>query len=506
MGKQKKVRAKPQKKQKKDKSLIALYILAGVLTLGLAVFGVVMAVRAIYQSYLDSGSKYRNDVILRTEHYELNGAMLSYRFYDAYYSGSFNDGYDDPDKLRSVASPADGMTLFEYDAQLTILSMASTMRYAEAATKNGYALSEKDEQFIENRIEGLKIEATNSGVQLDEYLSARYGRGVNADDVRALLKLEKMAEKQYTADEIGVRVSEEEIDAYLATADLSGYQRIDFYIVNLTGGVKDSDDEITKAQKRQNAFDKAARLAQCTSLEEFRALALTYLKEDYADDATITAEEIENILNVDDHLVGRQILKVAEDDPASSKWLYDPARKTGDAYAETTEPAVYYIDRAAYSIDAPNDAYLVLSLRYDNYPTRSAALAALNGIVEEYEQGARTEEAFRALVKKYDQNAVSAYKEGYYDNTAAASSFNTLLDNLKSSVEGGTVVGQVYEVYGQTGLYYVYYLGKAGMRTRIEAREALIGRKCDELYAQIVESVALDFDDADGERVAPLNR
>ena len=407
--------------KKKKRQLRAICILSGLLIAALLVFGTVMAVKAIRNAYLNSGAAYRSDVIFKTEHHELNAAMFSYRFYDAFYNGALEGDYDDPEQLKNVESPVSDMSLFEYNRNNVLISMKNTLRYAEEATKNGFALDDRDKDCIFAKLQSIERKAKNAGVSQGDYLFAVYGRGVRLSDIEDLLTLEALAEKQWCAYEISVQISESEIDDYLKKLDADYYNRMDFYIVDLTPPSSGGD---VPEEKLQIAFERAKRLAECSSEEEFKAYAKVCLTELYKDDPSVSESDVNEIYE-SCFFSGRQIVELDDTAPASSKWLYSPDRKAGDAYTDDAEPVVYFIGRARYSIDTPNDTFLVLSLDLDDYPSRDDALKKFNTLIDLYESGSCTEDAFKELVRAYDTNPVSAAKAGFYDDTASSSAFPT---------------------------------------------------------------------------------
>jgi FlaA1/EpsC-like NDP-sugar epimerase len=62
---------------------------------------------------------------------------------------------------------------------------------------------------------------------------------------------------------------------------------------------------------------------------------------------------------------------------------------------------------------------------------------------------------------------------------------------------------KTYELYGDTAVYYLYYLGKGAQRSRAEAKDALIGKKCDAAYDALTKDITVSFSEAEGDRVAP---
>ena len=511
---QKEQSGKKQKK-KRDKTVVAVWVLAGVLALGLVVFGVVMGVRAIYNAYLDSGAKYRNDVILESDHFKVNALMLSYRYYDNIYSGVYGDPYTDPEVLKNTESAQAGATMFEYYEQQQILLLMRTLRYAEKAAESGVTLDSEDLSIISNRLRAIENAARNRDITTEQYLFAFYGRGMKLSDAEDLFRLERMAEKQISAFESTVKIGDAEIDAYLTAGILRRYDRMDYYVVDFGNDIEADDaDDIRTAKEAQARYraEQLGSLGSGATVETFVAMAKELLRQEAetmsADPDALVGEWLST-----DAFAGKQLQEVSEGDPDVSVWLWNYDRRDGDILVD--EDTVYYVARAPYSIDTRVDAYLVIDVIKDHYESSSAALDALNRVEALYGKSEQTEEAFRQLAAEYAENQVLAGREGYFDDTgfdegtgeALSSALAKYLYDWKKSNagEGGApAVGATGKIYGETELYYVYYLGEGALRSRVDAREYLIDQACRNYYNSLAEEDKVTMNRKSGARSAEL--
>lgn len=496
---------KKQQKKKPDGTKIALWVLVALLAAGGTVFGAVMGVRAIRSAVLDSGSAFRNDVILQSEHHTLNAAMFSYRFYDVFYNEGLQTGYDDPEQLKNVASLYEGISLYEYDRQILLSSLESTLRYAEAATKRGVELDEYDVQAVENAVKVIENEAKTAGTPVEDYIFSRYGRGVNTDDIKALLRLERLAEKERQHTEASLNVTDEEIARTVSSFAPEKYLRFDYYIVDLDPSDPTDRSEETEA-KRETARQNAVRLASAATDEEFRALAQAYMKQLYATDPDVTEENFDETFEADCHFTGRSYFELPEDAPQTTRWLFSTERKAGDRYLDEEEGTVYYIERGAYSVDTRDAAFRVIGVPYADYASKSDALDVFNRLTSDYEKRGGGEDVFIALTELYEHGEAAKTSGGFYDNIYADSAFNRLIEERRAQLleEGGDFEkGKAYELYGSVGVYLLYCTGSGDTRSVVEARDALITKKFNAAYEELKKTVTVTYRDEEGDRIAP---
>ena len=471
------------KKEKHDATMAVLYILSGLLCTVLVVTGGVLGFRAIRKSYLDSGRKYRNTLVYQTDHFEVNMAMFSYRFYSDLYSGRLDAlGLDSPEELKDQTfEEGEFKNYYEYAAWLSANSIRNDLSFAESAAVKGLSLSEAELGYIQARLDRLVKNAQARNMDTEVYLSENYGRGVRLTDIEDLLKIEFLAEKERTTVSMGLSATEEEINRRLENNGAGKYYRIDYYMVVIPYGIEDKDSEEKKEQKRLQVKEQAQALASCKDLDSYLALSEEIFRELYKDQDNVD-EYVEYALK-EAHFVGEKMDFEEIYENRIDRYLADLDLKAGDTTVveDSKNATAIFVEKAPYSIDQKNDAYLVLDLYLEYFSADSEADRMLENILEEYESEP-TEEHFRELVRKYSQAEAEAAKDGYTDDTYisdadyedAPKSFNGLLRTAK---ENNAFKNNVATLYGANGRYLVYALGEGQTLSYVEARQAVLEEK-----------------------------
>ena len=187
------VQLEEQRAQNKKQSIrILLSTLCIILCATLLISGGVFGGMAIYNAYLDSGKPYRSIVSYKTEHYQINNAMLSFYFYDYLYNGLLEKmGLEHPSELKGKyftftdqeTGKEESVSYFNYYNELAAYDFQSDLLCAEAAADFGVSLDERDRSFIANRLKSIENSASTLGMKTSEYISATYGRGVKLSDI-----------------------------------------------------------------------------------------------------------------------------------------------------------------------------------------------------------------------------------------------------------------------------------------------------------------------------------
>ena len=175
---------------------------------------------------LAGNSKLASEVVISTEHFTVNGAMMSYFFhaqfnsyYQYYYqmwSYYFQSAYNSPYELMGIdtskslkdqyMSGENPISMFDYYMELTEDYVTRMLTYCESAVQSGISLTDEDQAKIDQTIDDLK-ETFETEKEMYEsfgysyyinfpaYLAANYGDGVRQEDVRQCLELITLASK-----------------------------------------------------------------------------------------------------------------------------------------------------------------------------------------------------------------------------------------------------------------------------------------------------------------------
>ena len=245
-----------------------LWILpAALLALALTAAGVVFGVKAIGNAYADSGNAYRNRIVFKTDHFEVNALMLSYCYYDYLDKNDVLSDLriNDVGELQTIHFDESEDTYARYYAELTASQMESALLSAEDAAQKGLTLDEKDNAAVEAKIGKLRYDAELAGVKPEKYLFEHYGRGLKFSDVRAVYEIETLAEKNAALVYNGIAVNDGEIREYIAQNDDLKYYRVDYDIFDFLVGNAETEEENQK--RHDECYAKAEILAQSASAE-----------------------------------------------------------------------------------------------------------------------------------------------------------------------------------------------------------------------------------------------
>ena len=223
---------------------------------------IVLAVRG-------TGNYLRNKVGLKSEHYEVNNAMMSYFFHDTVNTTLTNMmstyvnayGIDasaavqyglipDPNQpLKNQTQSNSSTTWYDYFMSETRNNVTSMLVLAEGAHEAGITLDEDELKRIDESIASLEKTAEANDTTADKYLSDNYGYGVKESDVRDALELYYLSQKYYYITRDSIEITDDEINEYYNTHS-DDYDVVDYKSYTF-------DEESTT-----DALDKAAQLSK----------------------------------------------------------------------------------------------------------------------------------------------------------------------------------------------------------------------------------------------------
>jgi len=156
-------------KQAKKTTVVLICVIAAIILLSVALI-----------AFSKSGALMRGKVLYESENFEINGAMATYMYMNAY-----QQYYAYYGQYAQYFMPSDPTTLIGAKTMLT---------RAEAAKAAGYELTAEDLAEIDKSIDDIKASCKENKVSISEM----YGEGVKVRDIRKVLELQKLASKIYT--------------------------------------------------------------------------------------------------------------------------------------------------------------------------------------------------------------------------------------------------------------------------------------------------------------------
>ncbi len=514
---------------KKDKT--ATFVLIAIVAL--------LALSLVLVIFSGSGVKDRNTMIVSSENFEVNGAMLPY-FENLAYSNTFNQYFnlyymylypnDVNSAYNAAVSQMSGLTLDDFfDSALT--TAKELLVLCEAARAEGMTLGDEENAIIE---EALASFDGNFKV---------LGDGIKRGDVLDALELEALAGMYYDKyhEEKTAAVTKEDIDKYIEDNKADFYQA-DYLKFTVSLEAEDYEDDADGFADAKELADKYLALMAAAKTEKaFREQVLRYIVDrdfdtqitklvsaankpadavlateksnmlaelikvlldeetlpELATDATALEKELRKVLEALmstcttalDALEGQQAyVEEPEEDDDITPWLIKEnatvgTTKTDDASDEDVySKTVYMLTKALYIYDEETVNVGHILAEANKSSATEAELAAAKkeaeDILASFLAGEKTKDAFEALgEEKTDDSNV------FYDNVAQGDMVTEFNDWIfdEARKEGDTAVVQT-----DYGFHVMYFVGQGENTSITAATEGIV----DDLYTEFIKAGA----------------
>lgn len=451
-------------------SVRLLLVFLALLTVGGTAYGIFAAVAGPQGYFL------RRTAVMQTTHYTVDGAMMSYYYYDFYHAQLEtlgeeleNEGLDPTKPLREQTRPT-GESWYDYFMTDTLDYVRRILVFAEAARALGD--SEEDAREIADAtFAAVADAATGEGVALADYIAAYYGEGVREEDVRraidlsayASLRFEKLAATVYTEAELEAAYRE----------DPAAYFAVDYIIYPIKAKVSSTASESEMREAFLAAETAANTLASAATEREFtEALADLLRKED----AGRKNYEI-------NHLISDAYIYAARptDRDELSLWLADARREAGDThiFGENGDYRVVFFLRAEERISYHRVSMRHILLAYNDYPMVSETRTAAERMLADFLAAEPTEEKFADLAAAFSADAATVGTGGLYTDIGRDTLEKELADWLLAD---GREAGDTAVLQSAYGFHIVYFVGENELAVWQEEATAALQEKTYAAY------------------------
>lgn len=415
-----------------------------------AIIGVIVAVVIIAILVFNSNLFYRHFTAVTVGDEDYTAAELSF-FYNSTYNSYVQNygsmlsymGLDTSKSLRSQAYGED-QTWADFFKETAVSQMQSITTLWKEAQKEGFVLSDEQQEELQSLITSLDTVHEGTGVSNKRYFSAVYGKGVTKDIAAEMIERSYIAECfsqfkgesfTYTAEELDSRY-EENKDDY----DIYEY---------MSAFVSGTADE-------ENGIDEETAMAEAKETAE-AILKGVDSQEDFANKAKIETEN--------------EVTPQSSDGSSLSAdyadWLKDASRQEGDttvvegSYGYT---AVYFISRSDNDYATKNVRHILVNAEADDTgaytdEAKDAAKQKAEEILKEWEDGDATEDSFAELANQYSEDSGSNTTGGLYENVPQGQmvqEFNDwIYDSSRKSGDTGIVFNEDTNYCGYHVMYFV---------------------------------------------------
>ncbi|MBR0208322.1 MAG: peptidylprolyl isomerase [Oscillospiraceae bacterium] len=461
---------------------------------------ILVAILLIVMLLTNSSFFFRHTTALSVGERKYSPAELSYTYLSQYSNflsqyGSYASllGLDTSGGVRSLASQScpmleEGKTWRDYFLQLAEDSLSQSSVLTRYAADNGIELDKADLAEIDRDLSSLEEAAKAYGFSsVNRFLSAQYGRGVNARLARSMMQENALASKALKAYSDALPFSREQLDDYYASLE-GDSDYFDYAVFSVQAASVPAEGE--DAQDAPN--DETRLEARMTAQAIEMAYKDGYDIEDCVErlNAAIEAEYDASSATVRSGVSGGSL-----GDPG--EWLKDSARKAGDVgVIEASDGSGYTV---AVFLAREDNHYPTVSVRHilikavasedGTYSdeAKAAALAKINEIKAEYEAGEQTEESFAALAEKYSEDNGSNLRGGLYEDIYKGE----MVQEFNDFCFGGHKSGDVGVVYGESsgyaGYHLVFFVGEGELYSDLIAHDGLASPLVNDFLAEQTE-------------------
>ena len=339
--------------------------------------------------------------------------------------------------------------------------MVRITAFYDAAVKEGRTLSEDDRNTINATILSYEQYAASNGFSnVNKFLSAFFGKGVNKDLVAKLQEKILLATNYYNEVLDSFQYTDEELDAYYnAHADELDYY--DFYVYTVYTSM-DQFSELADDDAKSAAAHAAAQeiVDATTDPDSFIAAVKAFAGEDTT--VSMSAQRSEALsINYND-------------------WIVDPSRQPGDTAVidvSSNSYALYFVGRDDNNYNTVDFRHILVKAEADdngNYTDEALAVAKEKAeLLYDAWKANPTEENFIAMANENSEDTGSNTNGGLYEKVTKHTMVPGVNDFLFNEDH---VAGDTGVVFGQSGSYagyhVMYFVGENELNRNLLADDA----------------------------------
>ena len=449
-----------QLQEQKDTKKLRLYT---------AIFGIAIAAMilvVIVSRVFSGGMIPRSTTALTVGDSKISAAELNHYYIDSVNSflnqaGDYVSlfGLDTTKALdEQFYNEAEEQTWADYFLDQATVSAQNMYAIYNEAKAQGCKLSEESKAAIDSSVENLKLYATLYGFgSTDAYIAAMYGEGCNEDTFRAYAEVQMIAQEYATAKNESLTYDDAAIRAEY-DANPAAYSAFTYNYCYLTpskfyeGGTKDDSGNVTYSDAEKEAGRAAAEAAANTL-----AAATTIEELDAAYAALAFNAEVENAKsNRQEKVQYANVTSVIRD------WVTAADRKAGDITVIPSESTTHNHAEGEECTGDDGTTDDSGNTTYSDEEKATARKAAME-ILDTFNAGEKTEEAFAALATEKTTDPGSKENGGLYEDVYPGQMVTAFNDWC---FDAARVVGETGIVETEYGCHVMYFSGNSGKTYR----------------------------------------
>ncbi len=431
----------------------------------------------LYDRHTSSNSYLLKYTPLKSEHFTVDNAMMTYYYYDGYYgfldyskSQLSTYGLDNDKYLDTLEFGAEGYdTWHDYFVQSAVAQTQEMMILAEEGISNGIMLDDSEKAALRTRAENTDL-SKFPGVTVDDIVRALE---LNASGMKYSNHLKKTLAP--TKEEV-----EKEYKQYPKY-----YQYIDYRCIEIPYTTDSFESVFTEEQ----AEEQADKFKSCNTDEAFTKQLTVFLNE--------SGKEYSEEAKEDIHQNSFAKEKTYSEGDIVSEWLFSETRKAGDTYVYNNKGSgavtAYMVTKAPYVRDDATATVRHILFRTGTYGSEAAANEKAQEIYSRFMASDKTAETFANLALAYSDDAGSAYAGGMYENFAQGS---MVKEFDEWSFDQARKPGDTAVIDTSYGTHIIYYVAKGDPYHLAAVKNDLISMEYDEIGEEANERVKITADES----------
>ncbi len=386
----------------------------------------------------------------------------------------------DTSKDLSTQMYSDTLTWQDYFEQNAVESLKQNKALMAEAKAAGFTYDTTDEYNTFK--ETIKTSAASAGISEKEYVRSIYGSYATMGRIEEYVKNDMVMNAYYQKLQEDNAPSDDEIQSYYEE-NKATYDSVDYRLTTIEADLPTEPTELADPVE-ETAADTTGTTDGTAATDTTQDTAYQPSDAEIAtamEDAKVLADDAEQTVAKDGEAHENE--KKSSVNYMISDWLFDDARKAGDTTVITNDNSHCYYAVAfekRYLDETPSADVRVI------IPTEDKTGEE---ILEEWKNGAATEDSFAELCKKYTQDTSAVENGGLFEQVTKTGMTEELSNWIfdSSRQAGDTVAITVSDT-----TYVLYYIGQDQPEWKINIKNTLVSDTMSQHVQDITADVTVE--------------
>ncbi len=386
----------------------------------------------------------------------------------------------DTSKDLSTQMYSDTLTWQDYFEQNAVESLKQNKALMAEAKAAGFTYDTTDEYNTFK--ETIKTSAAAAGVSDKEYVRSIYGSYATMGRIEEYVKNDMVMNAYYQKLQEDNAPSDDEIQSYYEE-NKATYDSVDYRLTTIEADLPTEPTELADPVE-ETAADTTDTTDGTAATDSTQDTAYQPSDAEIAkamEDAKVLADDAEQTVAKDGEAHENE--KKSSVNYLISDWLFDDARKAGDTTVITNDNSHCYYAVAfekRYLDETPSADVRVI------IPTEDKTGEE---ILEEWKNGAATEDSFAELCKKYTQDTSAVENGGLFEQVTKTGMTEELSNWIfDSSRQAGDTVA----ITVSDSTYVLYYIGQDQPEWKINIKNTLVSDTMSQHMQDITADVTVE--------------